>query len=69
MSYTRTRLIVLQVFAELGYPKHLLGLRRPRAERAPAGANVGVKNQIFNVTADGRLIELRTAISKDNWNL
>ena len=57
------------MFAELGYPKHSFGLRRVRAEGAPTGANVGVKNQALNVTADGRLIEPRTATFKDNWNL
>ena len=31
MSYTRTREIVLQAFAELGYPKHLFGLHSLRA--------------------------------------
>ena len=31
MSYTRTREIVLQAFAELGFPKHLFGLHSLRA--------------------------------------
>ena len=38
MSYTRTREIVLQAFAELGYPKHLFGLHSLRAGGSSAAA-------------------------------
>ena len=38
MSYTRTREIVLQAFAELGYLKHLFGLHSLRAGGTSAAA-------------------------------
>ena len=47
MSYTRTREIVLQAFAELGYPKHLFGLHSLRAGGASAAANAGVSDRLF----------------------
>ena len=47
MSYTRTREIVLQAFAELGYPKHLFGLHSLRAGGASAVANAGVSDRLF----------------------
>ena len=47
MSYTRTREIVLQAFAELGYPKHLFGLHSLRAGDASAAANAGVSDRLF----------------------
>ena len=47
MSYTRTREIVLQAFAELGYPRHLFGLHSLRAGGASAAANAGVSDRLF----------------------
>ena len=47
MSYTRTREIVLQAFAELGCPKHLFGLNSLRAGGASAAANAGVSDRLF----------------------
>ena len=47
MSYTRTREIVLQAFAELGYRKHLFGLHNLRAGGASAAANAGVSDRLF----------------------
>jgi len=47
MSYTRTREIALRAFAELGYPKHLLGLHSLRAGGASAAANTGVSDRLF----------------------
>ena len=47
ISYTRTREIVLQAFAELGYPKHLFGLHSLRAGGASAAANAGVSDRLF----------------------
>ena len=47
MSYTRTREIVLQAFAELGYPKHFFGLHSLRAGDASAAANAGVSDRLF----------------------
>ena len=66
MSYTRTREIVLQAFAELGYPKHLFGLHSLRAGGASAAANVGVSDPLF--TADGGLIGPKMAILRLVWN-
>ena len=48
MSYTRTREIVLQAFAELGYPKHLSGSHSLRAGGASAAANAGVSDRLFS---------------------
>ena len=39
--------IVLQAFAELGYPKHLFGLHSLRAGAASAAANAGVSDRLF----------------------
>ena len=47
MSYTRTREIVLQAFAELGYPKQLFGLHSLRAGGASVAANAGVSDRLF----------------------
>ena len=47
MSYTRTREIVLQAFAELGYPKHLFGLHSLKAGGATAVANASVIDRLF----------------------
>ena len=47
MSYTRTRKIVLQAFAELGYPRQLFGLHSLRAGGASAAANAGVSDRLF----------------------
>ena len=47
MGYTRTREIVLQAFAELGYPKYLFGLHSLRAGGASAAANAGVSDRLF----------------------
>ena len=49
MSYARTREIVLQAFAELGYPRHLFGLHSLiiRAGGASAAANAGVGDRLF----------------------
>ena len=47
MSYTKTREIGLQAFAELGYPKFLFGLHSLRAGGASAAANAGVSDRLF----------------------
>ena len=47
MSYNRTREIVLEAFAELGYPKHLFGLHSLRAGGASAAANASVSDRLF----------------------
>ena len=47
MSYTKTREILLQAFAELGYPKFLFGLHSLRAGGASAAANAGVSDRLF----------------------
>ena len=47
MSYSRTREIVLQAFAELDYPKNLFGLHSLRARGASAAANAGVSDRLF----------------------
>ena len=46
IRYTRTREIVLQAFAELGFPKHLFGLHSLRAGGASAAANAGVSDRL-----------------------
>ena len=47
MSYTRSREIVLQAFAELGYPKHFFGFHSLRVGGASAAANAGVSDRLF----------------------
>ena len=47
ISYTRTREIVLQAFAELGFPKRLFGLHSLRAGAAFAAVNAGVSDRLF----------------------
>ena len=47
MSYTRTREIVLQAFAEIGYPKQLFGFHSLRAGGSSAAANAGVSDRLF----------------------
>ena len=66
MSYTRTREIVLQAFAELGYPKHLFGLHSLRAGVLLQPLTQALAIVFLNVTADGRQIEPRTAILRIN---
>ena len=46
MSYSRRRKIVLQAFAELGYPKNLFGLHSFRAGGASAAANAGLSDRL-----------------------
>ena len=62
MSYTRTREIVLQAFAELGYPKHLFGLHSLRAAGASAAANASVSDRLFK-----RHSRWRTDRAKDGY--
>ena len=45
--YQNYREIVLQAFAELGYPKHLFGLHGLRAGGASAAAKAGVSDRLF----------------------
>ena len=54
MIYTRTREIVLQAFARLGYPIHLFGLHSLRAGGASAAANAGVRDRLFKRHGRGK---------------
>ena len=47
MSYTRTREIVLEAFACLGYEKRKFGLHSLRSGGATAAANAGIKDRLF----------------------
>ena len=69
MSYTRTREIVLQAFAELGYPKHLFGLHSLlEQEVLPQPLTQALVIGFLNVTADGGLIGPKMAILRIVWN-
>ena len=61
MSYTRTREIVLQAFAELGCPKHLFDLHSLRTG-ASAATNACVSDRLLK-----RHFTWRTDRAKD-WN-
>ena len=62
MSYTSTREIVLQAFAELGCPKHLFGLHSLRTGGDSAAANAGVSDRLFK-----RHSRWRTDRAKDGY--
>ena len=67
MSYTRTREIVLEAFAELGYPpKHLFGLRSLRAGGASAAANAGVSDRLFKRHGRWKTDRAKDGYIKDN---
>ena len=66
MSYTRTREIVLQAFAELGYPKHLFGLHSLRAGGASAAANAGVSDWLFKRHGRWRTDRAKDGYIKDS---
>ena len=68
MSYTRTREIVLQAFAELGYPRHLFGLHSLRAGGASATANAGVRDRLFKRHGRWRTDKAKDGYIKDSWN-
>jgi len=66
MSYTRTREIVLQALAELGYPKHLFGLHSLRAGGASAAANAGVSDRLFKRHGRWKTDRAKDGYIKDN---
>ena len=64
--YTRTREIVLQAFAELGYPTHLFGLHSLRAGGASAAANAGVSDRLFKRHGRWKTDLAKEGYTKDN---
>lgn len=66
MSYTRTREIDFQAFAELGYPKHLFGLHSLRAGGASAVANAGVSDWLFKSDGRWKTDQAKDGYIKDN---
>ena len=66
MSYTRTREIVLQAFAELGHPRHLFGLHSLRAGGTSAAANAGVGGRLFKRHGRWKTDRAKDGYLKDN---
>ena len=65
MSYSRTREVVLQAFAELGYPKNLFGLHSSRAGGASATANAGVSDRLFKLHGRWKTDQAKDGYIKD----
>ena len=58
--------VVLQAFAELGYPKHLFGLHSLRAGGASAAANAGVSDRLFKRHGRWRTDRAKDGYIKDS---